>query len=112
MIAPVSELSSCDYINHLDINFAWKSLVASCVCVCVCVCVWLKFEHVFSTRSSPALKCSSPMQKCSSSAQNVLVASDKHDLQCDLCLEVSSRDYLITSNEHVRLQCEIIFGGG
>ena len=32
-IAPVSEVSSCDYSNHLDINSVWNSLVASCLCV-------------------------------------------------------------------------------
>ena len=54
--------------NHLDPRSVWKSLVASCVCVCVCVCVWLKFERAFSTRSSPAPKCSSP-------ARNAFVSS-------------------------------------
>ena len=42
--------------NDLGLRSVWKSLVASCVCVCV----WLKFERAFSTRSSPAIKCSSP----------------------------------------------------
>ena len=40
--------------NHLNIRTVWKSIASS-------VCVWLKFEHVFSTRWSPALKCSSPV---------------------------------------------------
>ena len=47
VITPVSEVSSCDYSNHLDINSAWKSLVAHCVCA------WLKLKHAFSTCSSP-----------------------------------------------------------
>ena len=33
VIALVSEVSSCDYSDYLDISSAWKSLVASCVCV-------------------------------------------------------------------------------
>ena len=41
MIVPILEISSCDYSNHLDINFVWKSLVASCVCV------WLTLERMF-----------------------------------------------------------------
>ena len=53
MIESVSEGSSFDYSNHLDINSPLKSLVASCVCM------WPKLELAFSTRSSPALKCSS-----------------------------------------------------
>ena len=51
-------------------------------------------------------------QKCLSPAQIAFIASNKHVcLQCDSCLEVSSRDYLIASDERVRLQCEIIFRG-
>ena len=39
------------------------------------------------------------------------LVSDEHVcLQCDSYLEVSRRDYLV-SDEHVCLQCEIIFGG-
>ena len=34
MISPISEERSGDYSNHLNINSAWKSLLASCVCVC------------------------------------------------------------------------------
>ena len=46
-------------------------------------------------------------QKCLSPAQNAFVALDKRiHLQCDLYLEVSSREYLVTSDERVRLQCE------
>ena len=92
MIAPVSEVSSCDYSNHLDINSAWTSPAR----------VHLQRE----TRSSPA-------RKVFVSAQNAFVAIDKHvRLQCDLYFEVSSRHYLVASDERVRLQCEIIFGGG
>ena len=53
-------------------------------------------------------------QKCLPPAQNAFVASNKHvRLQCDLYLEVSSKNYmyLVASNEHVCLQCEIISGG-
>ena len=43
-------------------------------------------------------------QKCSSPAQNVLIASAKHVwLQRDPYLEVSSKDYLVTSDECVHL---------
>ena len=39
-------------------------------------------------------------------------ASDKHArLECDLYLEVSSRNYLVAGDERVHLQCEIVFGG-
>ena len=40
--------------NHLGLRSVWKSLGATCSCVCACVGVWLKFEHAFLTRSSPA----------------------------------------------------------
>ena len=57
-----------------------KSLVARCLCA------WLKFDRVFSMRSSPArLHC----LQCSSPEQNEFVASDKR-----ICL-----------------QCNIVFGG-
>ena len=43
-------------------------------------------------------------QKCSLPAQNAFVASDKYVcLQCDLYLEVTSKDYLVASDERVRL---------
>ena len=46
---------SCDYSNHLDVNSAWKLLVAGCVCtyvcmyVCVCVhmCGWNFHGYTF-----------------------------------------------------------------
>ena len=51
-------------------------------------------------------------QKCLSPAQNAFVASNKHvRRQFDSYLEVSSRAYLVASDERVRLQCEIMFGG-
>ena len=37
-------------------------------------------------------------------------------MQCDSYLELSSRDkfvaYIVASDERIRLQCEVIFGGG
>ena len=48
MIAPVSEVSSCDYIDHLDINSVWKALVASYVCVAEAR------THVFNVLASSA----------------------------------------------------------
>ena len=97
MRAPVSEVSSCDYSNHLDINSAWKSVVASCVCVC------LNLERTFSTRLSPVLVFISSVkhirfqqQKGFAPAENVFAGSNKRvRLQCDLYLEVSSRDYIV-----------------
>ena len=115
MKSPVLEVSSCDYRNHLNINTAWKSLVASCVCL------WLMLECAFSTPLSPALKCSSPLWNTFiSNAKSVCpqhktcsLSAIKHvRLQCDLYLEVSSRGYFVIKDECVRIQCEIIFGGG
>ena len=129
MIAPFLEVSSCDYSNHLDINFARKSLIASCVFV------WLKFKCALSTRSSPAPKCSSsaynsfvssnksvhPQHKtCSSLAINLFacrliriwrrvaetilsLAMDVFDFSVKSHLEVGSRDYLVASDKHIRL---------
>ena len=115
MIAPVSEVSSCDYSNHLDINSAWKSLVAMCVFVCVAEARTRVFNTFVSSAKvfiSSAKRVRLQRQKCSSPSQNVFVASDKHvRLQCDSYLEVSSKDCLVASDERVRLQCEIIFGG-
>ena len=85
------------------------------------VCVGVaEAQRALATCSPPALVFISCMKhvcfqrhRCSSPAQNVFVASDKHvHLQCDSYLEVSSRDYLVASNERIRLQCEIIFRGG
>ena len=107
--------------NHVHTISVWKSLETSSVrSVASCVCVSLKLERAFSTRSSPSalydvdlqlervrLQC----QKCSSPTQNSFVASDKHvRLHCDSYLKESSKDYLVASNERVRLQCKIIFG--
>ena len=53
-------------------------------------------------------------QMCSSPVQNVLGANDQHvhdRLQWDSYLEMTVKDYLVASDEYVRLQCEIIFGG-
>ena len=111
MIAPVLEVSSCDYGNHLDVNSAWKLLVVRCVCVAEArTCIFNTFipsAGVFiSSMKHIRLQC----QKCSSPAQNVFVASDKHvRLQCDSYLELSSRDYLVASDESIRLQCELVF---
>ena len=71
---------------------------------------------VFNTFVSSAkvlissVKCVRPQcQKCSFPAQNVFVTSDKHVcLQWDSYLEVSSRDYLVASDEHIHLRCEIV----
>ena len=81
--------------------------------------MWLKLERAFSVRSSPAQKYSSPactksvrlqLHKYSSPAQNAFVASNKPvRRECDSYLEVSSRD--VASDERVRLQCELMFGG-
>ena len=50
-------------------------------------------------------------QKYSSPAQNVFVASNKPVCrQCDPYFKVSGREYLVTIDEHVRLQCELMFG--
>ena len=50
-------------------------------------------------------------QKYSSPAQNAFVASSKFVRRSDSYLEVSSRDRLVASDERVRLQCELMFGG-
>ena len=51
-------------------------------------------------------------QKYSSLAQNAFIASNKPvRLQCDPYFEMSSRKYLVASDERVRLQCELMFVG-
>ena len=92
--------------DHLDIGSVWKSLVASCVCV------RLKFESAFSTCLFPVRNTffSSSKVFVSGPAQNAFVASDNVlCLQCDS--EVNSRGYLIASDKHIHLQCDIVFGG-
>ena len=59
--------------------------------------------------------CSFPMPKVhvrpSTKHLRRWVASDKHVcLQCDSCLEGSSRGYLVASNERVCLQLETVVG--
>ena len=93
------------------------------MCVASCECVADAQTHVFnafSTFSFPALssvhrrlECVClQRQKCLSPAQNMFVTSDKPvRLQCHSYLEVSSKGDLTASDECVRLQCEIIFGG-
>ena len=50
------------------------------------MCVWLKFEHGFSTLSSPGLKCSSPaLNVFASSAKSVCLQNNKH-----VCLVLES----------------------
>ena len=93
VIAPVSEVhvSSCDYSNHLHCK------------------VFISSSNAFD--SSTKRVCLQ-RQNCSSRGQNVFITSYKHVcLQCDSYLEVSNKDYLVASDERVRLQCEIIFGG-
>ena len=98
-----------------------------CVCACVCVCVGVGVgvgvaearTHVFNMFVSSAKVFVSSMkpvrlqhQKCLSPAQSAFVASNKpvHQ-QCDSYLEVTSRYYLIASDERIRLQCEVMFRG-
>ena len=51
-------------------------------------------------------------QKYSSPAQNAFVASTKPVCrQCDPYVEVNSREYRVSSDERVRQQCELMFGG-
>ena len=77
------------YKNHLDINSA------------KCVIIVSSVKRV-------RLRC----QKYLSPAQNTFATSDEHvHPQCDSYLEVSSRDYLVASDERDRLQCEIMFRG-
>ena len=129
MIAPILEVTSCYYSNHLDINPAWKSLVA------LCLCVWLKLKHAFSTRSSPVLMCLSPTWNTfissaksvcpqhkmhSSLAINMFVCSvicirrwtaetilslaiDRFVCSVKSYSEVGSRDCLVISDKHVLL---------
>ena len=88
--------------------------------MCVCVCVWLKFQHAFSIRSSPAVQCSSPAQntfvsmcvwlkfqhafsirsspalQCSSPAQNTFVSNVKsahpqHKTRSSLAINLAVR---------------------
>ena len=98
-------------LTKILLGSRWK------VAVCVCVCLWLKLKQAFST-CSLALKCSFPMRNALvSSGKSVhphhethLLLAIKHvQLQCDSYLEVSSRDFLIASDEHAHMQCEIIF---
>ena len=120
VIAPISEVHVSTVVvtiaiistYSVHVNFVWNLLVASGVCrrrLNVC------FQHIrLQCYSVPLqLKCIHlQRQKCSSPAQNSFVASDKHvHLQCDSYLEVCSKNYLVTSNECICLQCEIIFGG-
>ena len=73
--------------NHLNINSAWKTLVASCsltwIKLAVCVCVAEAQTRIFNTfLSSAKVFVSSTKlvrlqpQKCSSSAQNVFATSN------------------------------------
>ena len=77
--------------------------VCTCVCVCVCVCVcgwvggWVKFECTFSTYSPAARKRCRHCQKCLSPVQNTFVCREVS------YSDVSSRDYLITSNKHIHI---------
>ena len=49
--------------------------------------------------------------QCVTLSRSAYVTSNKHvRLQCDSYLEVSSRDYLVADNERIHVQCEIIFG--
>ena len=91
-----------------------RLLVASCVRVCEAQ------TRVFNAfvSSAKVFICSVECvhlqrQKCLSPGQNAFITSNKHvRLQCDSYLEVSSQNYLVASDEHVCLQCEIIFGSG
>ena len=95
MRAPISEVSSCYCSNHLDINSAWKLLVASCVCVCVrvCVCVAEAQTRVFDKFVSSASvhlqheTHSSSVPEVFVPAQNVFVASDKH-VHCSVIVRI------------------------
>ena len=82
--------------------------------------MWLKLERAFSMHSPPALSYSSPARNVFASsvkstcptAQNAFVVSNKSvRRQCELYFEVSSREYLVASDERVGLQCELMFGG-
>ena len=85
--------------DHLDISSVWKLLVGSCVCG------W-KFEHTFSMCSSPAPKLSVHLwhKTLSSLAINAFVCS------VISCWEVSSRGYLVTSDDTF-VWSDIVFWG-
>ena len=92
----------------------WKLVVCLASCVCVIdprACVFNRFissAKVFISSSNKFVS----RAKCLSPAQNAFVTSDKHvRLQCDLYVEVSSKDYLVVSDKRVHLQCEIMLGG-
>ena len=79
MRAPVLEVSNCDYSNQVDINSAWRSLVASCACMVEAR------TGIFNMLVSSAKVCISSVkrihlqrQKYLSPAQNAYIASDKH----------------------------------
>ena len=94
-------------------NSVWKSMVAVCE---------LKLVHAFqqvrvSSDKTVLLQLHAckrirlQRQDCSGTAKNmyVFVGGDgSFRMQCASRLEVSSRDYLVASGKHVRLQCEII----
>ena len=75
IIPPVLDVSSCDHSNHLNIYFAWMSLVASCMCLCVCG--WssnARFQHVRLQYWSVHLQC----EMCSRPAPKVFIYITKH----------------------------------
>ena len=49
--------------------------------------------------------------KCSSPARNVFIASDMFVCSVMSYLKVSSKDYLVASDGHVRLQSDVVFRG-
>ena len=93
--------------DHLDKNSVWKSLVAS-------VCVAGVRTYIFNVFVSSAKRARLQRQKCSSPDQHKTRSSlAMNAFVCSVMShsEVSSRDCLVGSDQHVRLQCDIEFGG-
>ena len=96
--------------DHLDISFVWKSVVASCVCVCVAEVR----TRVFNVFVSSAKRVRLQRQRLvSRQAQNAFVAIAISAFVCSVIShsEVSSKGYLVASNERICMQCDIVLGG-
>ena len=100
--------------NHLD-----RLCLEVAGSVCVCVCVIEVRMHFFNTFVSSAKAFISSTKRVRLEHQNVCLQHKMRSLLvinrfvCSVIsyLEMSSRDYLVTSEERVCLQCDTAFGG-
>ena len=94
--------------SYLNMSFVWKSMVASYMFVHVADVGMRVFNTFISSTklfvSSKKCVCIQRLN-CSFPARNVFVCS------VILYSEVSSRDYLVSSDKRISLQFDIIFKG-